>query len=67
MFRHNFNIFLHDFAYRVGKELGMRLEVLRTDFELILERLLNNFGGHVGMIVFFLLYSNNCIAEDIIY
>ena len=47
MFRYNFNVFLHDFAYRVGKELGMLLEVIRSDFDVILDRCLNYFRGHV--------------------
>ena len=38
---------LHVFAYRVGKEVGMRLEVIRTyfDFEMILDSFLNIFAA----------------------
>ena len=41
----------YNFAYHVGKDLGRDLEGIWTDLGMIFNSCLNDFGGHVGMIL----------------
>ena len=43
------------FAYHVGKDLGRDLEGIWTDLGMIFANFVNDFGGHVGMILLLLL------------
>ena len=43
------------FTYHVGKDLGMDLERIWTDFEMMFDSSLNASGGHVG--AFFCYYT----------
>ena len=38
-------------AYRVGKDLGRDLDVILTVFGRFLDRFLNNYGAHLGIIL----------------
>ena len=42
------------FAYHVGKDLGRDLEGIWTDLGMIFANFVNDFGGHVGMILLLL-------------
>ena len=61
VFKDSFDMFSYYFAYHVGKDLGRALEGIWTDFEVILDSFLNDFGDHVGMLLLFIfilfLYS----------
>ena len=41
----------YNFAYHVGKDLGRDLEGIWTDLGMIFANFVNDFGGHVGMIL----------------
>ena len=52
------------FAYHVGKDLGRDLEGIWTDSGMIFDSCLNDFGGHVGMILLLLsLYYFNTVSR----
>ena len=46
-----FIYFSYYIAYCAGKDLGRDLEVCLIDFECVLDSLLNDFRGHIGMIL----------------
>ena len=39
------------YAYRIGKDFGLDFEVILIVFEVIFDSFLNDFGGHIGMIL----------------
>ena len=39
------------YAYRIGKDFGLDFKVILIVFEVILDSFLNDFGGHIGMIL----------------
>ena len=44
----------YNFAYHVGKDLGRDLEGIWTDLGMMFANFVNDFGGHVGMILLLL-------------
>ena len=46
-----FFLFVFYYAYRIGKDFGLDFEVILIVFEVILDSFLNDFGGHIGMIL----------------
>ena len=46
--------FSYYFVYTVGKDLGRDLEGIWTDLGMIFATFVNDFGGHVGMILLLL-------------